>query len=57
MEGVLVGKEFMGAETAIQQVESTEEALQLLAEKGIRDHLILIKGSRGIRLEKCVGEL
>ena len=64
-EIILVGKEFAAAHTTVkEELEShytlyptTAEALAALEKKPIRNALILLKGSRGIALEKLIEKL
>ena len=64
-EIILVGKEFAAAHTIVkEELEShytlyttTAEALAALEKKPIRNALILLKGSRGIALEKLIEKL
>lgn len=54
---ILVGKEFGSTETAFKKFNYVSE---LLAEKSlprVNDHLVLVKGSRGIKLELVLAEL
>lgn len=51
-EGILVGKEFQAINShGITTVANNTEAQAIVNEKKLEEHLILIKGSRGIRLE------
>lgn len=52
--GILVGKEFSKANTALKQFENTDDALSYITIHPPKGCLVLIKGSRGIRLEKTV---
>ena len=56
---ILVGKEFQLADPEKQflQFIDTDEALGWLKENSIDNHLVLIKGSRGIQLEKLLEAL
>lgn len=62
---ILVGKEFAAAHAVVEEeLESnyalyptTAEALEVLSNKPIRNALILLKGSRGIALEKLIEKL
>ncbi len=57
--GILVGAEFnkCANHTNLPVCTSASEAMELLHQKALRDHLVLIKGSRGIRLETVVESL
>ncbi len=54
LEGILVGREFKAIKTLFPTYNTTEEALEYLRDHPLKDALILIKGSRGIQLEKAV---
>jgi UDP-N-acetylmuramoyl-tripeptide--D-alanyl-D-alanine ligase len=61
---ILVGKEFAGAYEASEGLQceyalypTTAEALIAINKKPISDSLILLKGSRGIALEKLIEKL
>jgi UDP-N-acetylmuramoyl-tripeptide--D-alanyl-D-alanine ligase len=55
----LVGSEFLNLGTPIpfQIFRSTEELSEHLKTLKIKEHTILLKGSRGIALEKCLDQL
>lgn len=48
---VLVGKEFDGVETSFQRYETSEQVLEWLKENPLTDSYVLIKGSRGSKME------
>jgi UDP-N-acetylmuramoyl-tripeptide--D-alanyl-D-alanine ligase len=53
----LVGKEFSKTKNPFQNFENTAELLQYIEKEHIKNNYILIKASRGIRLEDVVGKL
>lgn len=53
LDGIFVGKEYMNSD-APKAFISSEELKEYLQKQPIEDHLILIKGSRGIKLETIV---
>ena len=57
LKGVLIGSCFYELQDEFSEFDfypTTDEYLTKLKETPLKDKLILIKGSRGIRLEKCV---
>lgn len=50
----LVGSEFMKTTSAYPKFETVTHLQQQLQQEPLKDHLILIKGSRGIQLEKII---
>ena len=53
----LVGKEFKQTENNFKSFEALTEAINFLNLHPIKNNYILIKGSRGIQLEKVIGIL
>lgn len=55
----LVGKHFFNIDSSISiyKFEETNQLLEYLKENKIQDQIILIKGSRGMKLEKCLDYL
>ena len=51
---ILVGKEFMKTKQHFPAYQSCEELIEKENPKLINDHLILLKGSRGIKLEQLI---
>ena len=54
---ILVGKEFGAVKSHYKKFATTPEMLEFLNESDIKSKTILIKGSRGIALEKAVDYL
>ena len=54
LEGVLIGSTFGACHTRFTKLESTEKAKEYFAKNKPADQTILIKGSRGMRLEGLV---
>ncbi|MCB0762040.1 MAG: UDP-N-acetylmuramoyl-tripeptide--D-alanyl-D-alanine ligase [Flavobacteriales bacterium] len=54
LEGVLIGSAFGACHTRFTKLESTEKAKEYFAKNKPADQTILIKGSRGMRLEGLV---
>ncbi|MGB5988349.1 MAG: UDP-N-acetylmuramoyl-tripeptide--D-alanyl-D-alanine ligase [Marinifilaceae bacterium] len=52
----LVGSEFFKQEcqSYVKKFEKTEDLIELLKKEPIDNHTVLIKGSRGIKLEDCI---
>ncbi len=51
---LLVGNEFKSTKSSFQSFENVEKLIEYLKEKPLKDQFILIKGSRGIKLEKVL---
>lgn len=56
-EGILVGEEFMKCNSPLNRASNTEDAIKLLQDYNLSEQTILIKGSRGIALEKVLPSL
>ncbi len=56
-EVILIGSEFAKCRTDWKQFKSTEEAFSFLSTEKIRNHNILLKGSRGMKLENLIETL
>ena len=54
LNGVLVGKEFCKIKSYFKTFETTKEAIEFISNKKFENTLILIKGSRGIKLESIL---
>ena len=54
---ILVGSEFAKCKANWKQYKSTNEAFSFLSSKKIKGHNILLKGSRGMQLEKLIETL
>ncbi|NNE54871.1 MAG: hypothetical protein HKN32_02540 [Flavobacteriales bacterium] len=57
LTGILVGPEFSQVSTDILQLADAEATRNHLISNSLKDHMILIKGSRGIKLENVVDAL
>jgi len=51
---VLVGKEFENCQHSYTYFETSDAAKQWLHQQRFKDHFFLIKGSRGIQMEKLL---
>lgn len=56
-EALLVGNEFKEVNTSYPQFDNVEKLIEYLEKNPVKDHTILIKGSRGIKLEKTIEKL
>ncbi|MBK9190856.1 MAG: UDP-N-acetylmuramoyl-tripeptide--D-alanyl-D-alanine ligase [Crocinitomicaceae bacterium] len=56
-EVILVGQEFENTNTAFQKFKTSDELLKSGQLNSVNNHLILIKGSRGIKLESVITSL
>ena len=54
---LLVGKEFSGTRNPFQCFTDVTELINYLEKQPIKKHFVLIKGSRGIKLEKVISSL
>ena len=54
LDAFLVGQHYSETVSKFNNFGNTEELIQLLKTKGYSDYLILLKGSRGIQLEKIL---
>ena len=54
---LLVGKDFKKTQNSFHSFEFVSELIDYIRENPIRDNYILIKGSRGIKLERILGSL
>ena len=59
LQGYSVGEEFgkVSSDKILQHFDSVEDALTHLKEHDLNDSLVLLKGSRGIQLEKLAEAL
>lgn len=57
IEVIFIGKEFGTANSSFKKYGKVEDLLTEKLLSKINDHLVLIKGSRGIKLEMVLGEL
>lgn len=57
LNGITVGPIFKGINPDYPAFDKNTDALEYLQSKELSDHIILIKGSRGIRLEEVVSAL
>lgn len=57
MEVILVGDEFGKINSEFQKFKTSDDLLKSEKLKSINNHLVLIKGSRGIKLETVIPEL
>ncbi len=54
---LLVGKDFLNTQNTFNCFENVEGLIEYIDNKPIRNQIVLIKGSRGIRLEKVLSKL
>jgi len=54
---LLVGKDFKNTENSFQCFDDVSELINFLVQNPIRENYILIKGSRGVKLEKVLASL
>jgi UDP-N-acetylmuramoyl-tripeptide--D-alanyl-D-alanine ligase len=54
LNGILVGKEFCKIKSDFKTFETTKEAIEFVSNKKFENTLVLIKGSRGIKLESVL---
>ncbi len=59
LKGYSVGKEFgkISSKSILKHFDTVDDALEYFKSNGVSDSLVLLKGSRGIQLEKLVEEL
>lgn len=54
IKSILVGKEFDEVRGNFEYYPTVEELIQVISSEPLRNRRILIKGSRGVRLEKVL---
>ena len=54
IDAVLVGNEFLKVKSKYPTFQNTDKAIEFLNKKDFKNFTILLKGSRGIKLEKLI---